>query len=61
MLDVPTAADRLGITVRHMRELIYTRRIPYHKVGRLVRFDEDDLKRWLEANRRPAAPDRGAA
>lgn len=24
------------------------RLIPYHKVGRLVRYDTDEIKRWLE-------------
>jgi excisionase family DNA binding protein len=55
LLDVPTAADRLGITQRHLRELVYTRRIPYLKVGGFaVRFDPDELAVWLEASRVPA-------
>jgi excisionase family DNA binding protein len=54
LLDVPKAAGRLGITERHLRELIYRREVPYVKVGRLVRFDPTDLAAWLEARKVPA-------
>jgi excisionase family DNA binding protein len=61
LLDVPTAAARLGITERHLRELIYKRRIPFVKVGGFsVRFDPDDLAAWLEASKVPTGG-RGAA
>jgi excisionase family DNA binding protein len=56
LLDIPAAAERLGITERHVRELIYRKRIPYLKVGRLVRFDPADLDTWVEASKVPAAP-----
>jgi excisionase family DNA binding protein len=60
LLNIPAAAARLDITERHLRELIYQKRIPYAKVGRLVRFDPADLDAWLEANKVPA-DGRGAA
>lgn len=46
-LDVTAAADYLGITVRHVRELVARRSIPYVKVGRLVRFLPEDLDAYL--------------
>jgi excisionase family DNA binding protein len=58
LLDVPAAAERLNISVRHLRELLYRREVPYLKVGRLVRFDPADLDAWLEARKIPAAPPR---
>jgi excisionase family DNA binding protein len=61
LIDVPTAAARLGITVRHLRELIYRREIPYTKVGRLVRFDPAELADYLDSRRVPAAPPRHVA
>ena len=33
----------LGVTVRFMRRLIDERRIPYHKIGKYVRFDPADI------------------
>lgn len=48
LMDCEEVARRLGTTVRHIRRLVFERRIPYVKVGRLVRFDPDDMREWLE-------------
>jgi excisionase family DNA binding protein len=42
----------LGTTARHVRRLVSERRIPHIKVGGLVRFDLDDIDRWLDNNQR---------
>lgn len=55
LLDVNDVAARLGVTERFVRRLIATRRIPYVKVGRLVRFRAEDIDRFLAAGTRPAA------
>jgi excisionase family DNA binding protein len=47
LLTVEELADHLGVTVRHVRRLIAERRISFLKVGRLVRFDPDDVTNWL--------------
>jgi excisionase family DNA binding protein len=44
-------ANRLGITVRHVRRLVPERRMPYYKVGRLVRFDPTEIATWLNSRR----------
>ena len=31
-----------------IRSLVFKRKIPYLKVGRLLRFDKKDILRWLE-------------
>lgn len=54
LLDIDAAAARLGVNVRYMRHLILERRIPYIKVGRLVRFDPADLDDFVAAGRREA-------
>jgi excisionase family DNA binding protein len=51
LLDIKATADRLATSERHVRELVYRKELPYFKVGRLVRFDADELDAWLQANR----------
>ena len=51
LLDVNGLARRLGVTVRFVRQLVEERRVPYLKVGRFVRFDPDEIERWLAATR----------
>ncbi len=38
----------LKCSERHIRELVSLDRIPYTKVGRLVRFYRDDVLGWLK-------------
>ena len=52
LLDSAELADQLRITERHVRRLVAERRIPYVKVGRFVRFDPEDIARWLAHSRR---------
>lgn len=51
LLAVPEVADLLGTSERHIRRLVHERRIPFHKVGGLVRFDQADIDAWLAAHR----------
>lgn len=53
LLTIDQLADHLGVTVRHIRRLIAERRVPYVKVGRLVRFDPAEISEWLDSSRRP--------
>ena len=55
LIDIPTLADHLGTTVRHVRRLVAERRIPFHKVGRLVRFDPSEISAWLDEGGHRAA------
>jgi excisionase family DNA binding protein len=54
LLDINELAEHLGTSQRHIRRLIAERRIPYVKVGRLIRFDPDEITAWLDRGRRPA-------
>jgi excisionase family DNA binding protein len=47
LLDSAALAGRLGITERHVRRLVAERRIPFVKVGRFVRFDQQEVVSWL--------------
>ncbi|MDZ7676918.1 MAG: helix-turn-helix domain-containing protein [Acidimicrobiales bacterium] len=47
LLTIAEVADRLGVTVRHVRRLVHERRIPYVKWGRLLRFDPDEIEEWI--------------
>ena len=38
----------LQCSERHIRELVSVDKIPYVKVGRLVRFYRDDVLEWLK-------------
>ena len=51
LLSIGQLAERLGTTPRHVRRLVAERRVPFVKVGRLVRFDPDDIARWLDGRR----------
>jgi excisionase family DNA binding protein len=55
LFDITRLADHLGVTPRHVRRLIAERRIPYLKVGRLIRFDPDEIAEWLDSARTKAA------
>ncbi len=54
LMDLPAVAKRLGVNHRHIRRLVFERRIPFVKWGHLLRFDPDEVERWLDDARRPA-------
>ena len=54
LIDIEAVAARLGVQIRHVRRLVYERRIPYLKWGHLLRFDPAEIERWLDTTRRPA-------
>ena len=51
MLDVVGLAARLGVTERFVRRMVHERRIPFYKVGALLRFDVADVEHWLAMHR----------
>lgn len=50
LLDYPAAARWLSTTERHVKKLVYERRVTYVKVGRLVRFRLTDLEAYVAAS-----------
>ena len=59
LISVEQLADELGVSVRYVRRIIAERRIPYVKVGHLIRFERDEVDRWVKANRVNALTGRG--
>ena len=51
LLTMEEAAERLCTTPRHVRRLVFERRIAYRKVGRFVRFHPDDLAEYVAGQR----------
>jgi excisionase family DNA binding protein len=43
LLTMEEVAERLHTTPRHVRRLVFERRIAYRKLGRYVRFHPDDV------------------
>ena len=52
LLTVEEAAEFLGLSRNNLYIAAREGRIPSFKVGSLVRFDLDELRSWLDANRR---------
>lgn len=61
LLTIDQVADQLGITTRHIRRLVAERRVPYLKVGRLVRFDPTEIANWLDRHRSSRLPETSAS
>jgi excisionase family DNA binding protein len=60
-LDIEQLAIWLGVDVRFLRRLVAKRRIPFVKLGKFVRFDPEEIAKWIDGQRvRPdsAAPRR---
>jgi len=55
LVDIAWVAKRLGVSVRHVRRLVHEKRVPLVKWGHLLRFDPDEIERWIDASRRPPA------
>jgi excisionase family DNA binding protein len=51
LLNLKQVADRLNVNERHIRRLVFERRIPYLKWGHLLRFDPIEIEQWLERAR----------
>ncbi|WP_104169807.1 helix-turn-helix domain-containing protein [Cryobacterium sp. M23] len=52
--DVPEAAEYLHVNIHFVRRLVRDRKIPFVKLGHLVRFDTRDLDAFVDAGRQPA-------
>lgn len=43
MVKIDVAADHLGVTVRHIRQLVSANKIPHYKIGGSLRFKLSEL------------------
>lgn len=47
LIDVPEAASRLGIAPKTIYKWIEQGRLPFVRIGRLIRLREEDLEAWV--------------
>lgn len=52
LLDVPEAKRFLGVSERSLYRLVAAKEIPAYRVGRQLRFDEQELREVLRNGRR---------
>ena len=50
-LDIPELAQMLSVSQDFIRSQVHQRRIPYYKVGKLIRFDPSEITQWLSGLR----------
>lgn len=48
LMTLSEACDYLKIKKSRIRTAIFRREIPFIKIGRLIRFDQTDLQKWIE-------------
>ena len=51
LIDAKAASQILGVPPTWLLSQARAGRIPHHRLGHYVRFNPDDLSRWLEENR----------
>ncbi len=51
LLNIDGAADYLNVSPRFIRRLVAQRRITYLKIGKFIRFDQDELDEWAQQQR----------
>jgi excisionase family DNA binding protein len=51
LLTIDDVAARLGVQPRFVRRLVQQRRIPFHKIGKFVRFEQMDLDEFIDRGR----------
>ena len=51
LIGIDQLAARHGVSERFVRRLVDERRIAFHKIGRYVRFDPDDVDDWIARSR----------
>lgn len=47
-IGIQELAEYLDISINTARTWVWQRQIPYHKLGRLVKFDIIELNEWLK-------------
>ena len=59
-LDIAELAERLRIKPSTLYAWAAQGTIPYLKLGRLLRFDPDEIEAWLRDHRRNGVPERAS-
>lgn len=51
LLDIEALATWLDIPARTVRYFVAERRIPFVRIGRHIRFDPAEIRRWIDQGR----------
>jgi excisionase family DNA binding protein len=51
LVDIETVSSSFGISIRQVRRFVAEGTMPFVRVGHLIRFDPDELNRWIDARR----------
>jgi excisionase family DNA binding protein len=54
LIDIEAVAKLLGVGERYVRRMVSKRRIPFYKIGHLLRFYEGEVLAWIAEQRQPA-------
>ncbi len=57
LIHVGDATEALSVSRRHLRRLIAERKIPFVRIGGVVRFSVSALREWIAAGGTPASED----
>lgn len=56
MLTVKELATYIGLPVQRIYVLNHTREIPFHRIGRSVLYDRNEIDAWLDAKKVEVLP-----
>lgn len=52
LLDVTQLASVLNISPKTLYDWVHKEKIPYVKLGHLIRFDCEDIREWIKSRKR---------
>jgi excisionase family DNA binding protein len=50
-IGIKELAEYIDVKVNTLYSWVNMKQIPYYKVGRLVKFDKDEIDKWMEKKR----------
>ena len=50
LLDIKEVAHYTGLSVHTLYTMVSQRRIPYVKMGRLTKFDREEIDKWIASH-----------
>jgi excisionase family DNA binding protein len=52
LVDITKLSEYLSISKNTIYSWVNQRKIPYHKVGSLLRFDVNEIDKWLQEHKK---------
>lgn len=60
IMDIDQLSKKLRVSVSGIYTWVNQRKIPFVKVGRLIRFDSDEIDKWLKEKKVEPKEDHGS-